>query len=102
MASTLSGYCETYIDAVSLSPWPMSPGDIPMHTADMAPRVGTQGCLRRLFKGLHKLSQRAPEITRHLTAVGRCRKLKESRFASLDLVDCDWQGGNLPYEKNSK
>lgn len=27
---------------------------------------------------------------------------EESRFASLDLIDCDWQGGNLPYEKNSK
>lgn len=86
MASTLSGYYETYIDAVSLSPWSMSPGDIPMHTADMAPRVGTQGCLRRLFKVLHKLSQRAPEITRHLTAVGRCRKLKEKRAGLLPLT----------------
>lgn len=65
MASTLSGYYETYIDAVSLSPWPMSPGDFPMHAAELASR-GKSGMS---LKTLQEFTQSKPKGSRNHRAL---------------------------------
>ena len=65
MATTLSGYYETYIDTVSLSPWPISPGDIPMHAADLAPR-GESGMSLKTLQGF---TQSKPKGSRNHRAL---------------------------------